>query len=258
MIDVTKVLRGFETSKRKNPISQAHPLTKLILFVVLISAPLISSSVVLQIFILASEIPLVIVGRMGKRLMDTIRGSLLFFVFIVGLNYLFTKDLDFSLSMGLRLMNMIVASSIFVASTTPMEVGDLLSMMRVPYYITFSLVIALRFIPVLARDVENIIAAQQSRGVKVGEGSFLEKMKSLVPLMVPMIVLAIRRSQQLGEALETKAFGAVKRRTIYVKYSISFNDIALILYVCVLIVAAGLLAYSHIHPCFHSIISTLI
>ncbi len=245
MIDMTKALRGFEISKRENPISQLHPLTKLILFVILISAPLISSSLILQIFVLVGEMPLVIAGKMGRRLMDTARGSLLFFVLIVGLNYLFTKDINFSFSMGLRLMNMIVASSVFMASTTPMEIGDLLSMIRVPYYITFSLVIALRFIPVLARDVENIVAAQQSRGIKVGEGGFLEKMRSLIPVMVPTVVLAIRRSQQLGEALETKAFGAVKRRTIYVRYSMSFKDVMLLLYVAALAAMSGLLAYSH-------------
>jgi energy-coupling factor transport system permease protein len=133
-----------------------------------------------------------------------------------------------------------VASAILMAATNPMEIGDILSMIRVPYYITFSFVIALRFVPVLARDVENIVAAQRSRGMKIATGGLLKRARSLIPLLVPMIIMSIRRSQQLSEALEVRAFGSGKR-SFYYSYKWSYSDIIFILYIiiCWMVIVRG-------------------
>jgi len=124
---------------------------------------------------------------------------------------------------------MLVLSAAFFASTDATEIGDLLSNIGLPPYIAFSFVMALRFIPVLAEDAQNIIAAQQSRGLELSKGNFFTRIRRMIPILVPLVILAIRRAQQLAEALESRAFGS-ERRSSYYEYRISGHDILAVSY----------------------------
>jgi len=229
LIDPTKIFRAFQVSKERTLYSSLHPMTKFIIFLSFLIIPLLRDDVISQLLILALQVPIMVCSKTGKRIGESLKSSSLFLIMIVILNYVFIRDLYYGIAMGMRLVNLLVASAILMATTSPIEIGDILSMIRIPYYITFAFVIALRFVPVLARDVENIVAAQRSRGMKIGTDGFLKKARSLIPLLVPMIIISIRRSQQLSEALEVRAFGS-GRRSLYFSYRWGFSDIIFVIY----------------------------
>ena len=230
MFDPMGMVEIFRTQVGETPYSRLNPLTKFILFATFIALPLVSASLIMQVFSLVAQIPLIILSKSEKRVKRSLKASLLFIVVLVVLNYLTTHSMEFSLAMVLRLVSMIIASAIFMTGTSPAEIGDLLTKLRVPLQITFSFVIALRFIPVLADDVVMIITSQVSRGYELEKGSFVERVKRLVPILIPMIIIAIRRGHQLAEALETKAFGAIERRSSYVVYEYERGDWILLIY----------------------------
>ncbi len=240
MIDPLGMVEIFRTQVVETPYSRLNPVTKFVLFTAFVALPLLSPSLIIQLFSLISQIPLIILSRSSRRIKRSLKASLLFILVLILLNYLTTHNLDFSLAMVLRLISMIIASAIFMSGTSPAEIGDLLMKLRVPLQITFSFVIALRFIPVLADDVVMIVTSQASRGYEVERGNFLERVRRLVPILIPMIIIAIRRGHQLAEALETKAFGALEKRTSYVVYEYGWLDWVMILYAVAIVMVSSM------------------
>ncbi len=240
MIDPLAMIDIFRVQVGETPYSRLNPLTKFLMFAVFVALPLISSSLLIQIFSLLSQIPLILLSKSENRIKRSLKASLIFIMLLIILNYITTRSLDFSLAMVLRLVSMIIASAIFMAGTSPAEIGDLLTKLKVPLQITFSFIIALRFIPVLADDVVMIVTSQASRGYEVERGGFFERIKKMIPILIPMIIIAIRRGHQLAEALETKAFGALGKRSSYAIYEYGWQDAIIVLY-SIFIVIVGIL-----------------
>jgi len=242
VIDPLGMVELFRTEARETPYSRLNPVTKFVLFGSFIILPLVSPSLLIQIFSLVVQLPLILVSRSGSRIRRSIRASTVFILFLIVLNYVTTRSLDFSIAMVLRLVSMIIASAIFMVGTSPAEIGDLLAKLKIPLQVSFSFVIVLRFIPVLADDVVMIVTSQASRGYEVERGGFLERARRLIPVLIPMIIIAIRRGHQLAEALETRAFGVSGRRTSYIAYRYGLLDWIMILYAVAVVIGGVLLA----------------
>jgi energy-coupling factor transport system permease protein len=84
---------------------------------------------------------------------------------------------------------------------------------RVPYEFSFAFTTAVRFVPVLAEEAQTIMDAQKARGLELEKGGFMKRIRNYIPILIPLIVSAIRRSLELAEAMESRAWGAVKKRT---------------------------------------------
>jgi len=65
----------------------------------------------------------------------------------------------------------------------------------------------------LAEEAQTIIDAQKARGLELEKGNFLKRIRNYVPILIPLIISAIRRSLELAEAMEARAWGATKKRT---------------------------------------------
>lgn len=238
MLDPLGMFEIFRTYAGETPYSRLNPISKFLLFLTFLILPLISPSILLQMFSIVAQVPLIIISRSGRRVLRSLKASTFFIILLIILNYVTTGNILFSLSMVMRLLAMIIASAIFMNGSSPSEIGDLLSKLRVPTSISFSFIIALRFIPVLADDFMNILSSQASRGYEVERGGLLRRARSLIPILIPLIVIAIRRAQQLAEALESKCFGSGLKRTSYVVYDMGVKDLSVICY-CVLLLIIG-------------------
>jgi energy-coupling factor transport system permease protein len=93
-----------------------------------------------------------------------------------------------------------------------------------------------RFVPVLAEEAQTIMDAQKARGLELERGNFLKRIRNYIPILIPLIVSAIRRSLELAEAMESRAWGATKNRTNLYMLKMHKGDIAMIL------ITAGILA----------------
>jgi len=84
-------------------------------------------------------------------------------------------------------------------------------------------------VPVLAIEAQTIIDAQKSRGLELERGNFLKRIRNYIPILVPLIVGAIRRSLELAEAMESRAFGTQKQRTSLYSLKLRGSDYAVLL-----------------------------
>ncbi len=228
-MDPFAFLEAFRPRIEASLLSRLHPGIRVLMIGGLLIAPLMFRSLMGELLSLAIIIPLMILSKSIVEVGKLIKGSLFFLIIIILTNYLFSREIGFSVAMGMRLISMLILSAVFFASTDATEIGDLLGNLGFPPYISYSFVMALRFIPVLAEDAQNIIAAQESRGLELSKGNLLTRIRNMIPILIPLVILAIRRAQQLAEALESRAFGSGKR-TSYWEYRISEKDVLAVLY----------------------------
>ena len=126
-----------------------------------------------------------------------------------------------ALSMMLRLILLIMGSSIVTLTTTPNNLTDglekglgFLKIFKVPVGdVAMMMSIALRFIPILLEETDRIMKAQLARGADFESGNLMKKAKALVPVLVPLFVSAFRRAGDLAMAMEARCYRGGDGRT---------------------------------------------
>lgn len=123
--------------------------------------------------------------------------------------------------MSVRLIYLMLASSLMMLTTTPNTLTDGLEKLmrplrvcRVPVHeVAMMMSIALRFIPILLEETDKIMKAQMARCADFESGNLIKKAKSLVPLLVPLFVSAFRRANDLAMAMEARCYQGGDNRT---------------------------------------------
>lgn len=132
--------------------------------------------------------------------------------------------------MAIRLMFLVMGSSMMTLTTTPNSLTDamerifaFLKVFHVPVHeISMMMSIALRFIPILSEETDKIKKAQIARGADFESGNLIQRMKAMIPLLVPLFVSAFRRANDLAMAMEARCYHGGDNRTqmkplVYVK-----------------------------------------
>jgi energy-coupling factor transport system permease protein len=140
--------------------------------------------------------------------------------------------------MSLRFMVLVESFSVFFLTTSPDHLSLALEQSHVPYEFTFAFTTAVRFVPVLAEEAQTIMDAQKARGLELERGNFLKRVRNYIPILIPLIVSAIRRSLELAEAMESRAWGASSKRTNLYTLQLRSSDFALIA-LSILLLAIG-------------------
>ena len=123
--------------------------------------------------------------------------------------------------MAIRLVLIIIGSSIMTLTTKPVELTDGLEKLLSPFSkiglpsheIALMMTIALRFIPTLMEETDKIIKAQQARGADFESGNLFQRAKSLIPILVPLFVSSFRIAQDLALAMEARCYHGGGGRT---------------------------------------------
>lgn len=154
---------------------------------------------------------------------------------------IYQEGISHGLSLMSRVLSMEVVAIAVLMTTHPSDLFSALARLRVPYILNFMLAMTLQLIPVLQREVQVVLSAQRSRGMKsTGFGS-------LIPSFVPVFAGAFERVQQLSISLESRAFGSTGAKTSYRQIAFGPLDKVVALagiVVGVLGTAAGLLFWS--------------
>ena len=137
------------------------------------------------------------------------------------LRHITWEGLEKAVYMGIRLILLILGSSIMTLTTTPNELTDglekalsPLKYIKVPVHeIAMMMSIALRFIPILIEETDKIMKAQMARGADFEHGNLIQKAKNMVPLLVPLFVSAFRRANDLAMAMEARCYRGGEGRT---------------------------------------------
>ena len=96
---------------------------------------------------------------------------------------------------------------------------------KVPVHeLAMMMTIAMRFIPTLIDETEKITNAQKARGADFETGNIIRRAKALIPILIPLIVSAFRRAEELADAMECRCYNGGDGRTRYKIYSFSLRD----------------------------------
>ena len=221
----------------ESPIHRLDPRVKLIatfayiisLFVVHSWTGYLIAAVAVAIVIAASHVPFGYIMRGMKAVMMILMITVIFNLFLtegrplvhfwkLTITY---EGVDFASKMAVRLIFLIIGSSLMTLTTTPNQLTDALEdvlgplkKIHVPVHeISMMMSIALRFIPILMEETDKIRKAQMARGADFESKNLMKKIQSLVPLLVPLFISAFRRANDLAMAMEARCYRGGDGRT---------------------------------------------
>lgn len=142
------------------------------------------------------------------------------------------KGIYTAVFMAIRITLLIIASSILTYTTVPTMLTDAIERLLSPlklfkisvHSLAMMMTLALRFIPTLIEEIERITNAQKARGADFENGSLIERIKSLVPVLVPLFVSSFKRAYDLAFAMSCRCYTGGEGRTRMKQMKLSFRD----------------------------------
>ncbi len=181
-----------------------------------------AATLFLAVSVKLSRVPFKFIVRGLKAIVVLLLISISFNLFLTDGRVLFRigflkvteEGLKLAFFMGMRLMYLVIGSSVMTLTTTPNQLTDglekslgALNRLHVPVHeISMMMSIALRFIPILVEETDKIMKAQMARGADFESGNLIQKAKNMIPLLVPLFVSAFRRATDLAMAMEARCY----------------------------------------------------
>jgi energy-coupling factor transport system permease protein len=231
-------LSAFEFKRKDTFIHHLDPRT-LLYFVVLTSIIILQFQQLIPVVIIfLALIPLLFIARIIHEWLVSLKGFIFLILIIFIINVFFSsannpQPTTFALSMVFRLLALVTAFALFFQTVHPDDLGQALVKLGLPYEFSWAITTAYRYVPTLAREAQQIIDAQMSRGIEFQKGNFLKRIKNYIPLIVPLFISAIKRAWKLAEAMDSKAWGAAKKRTFLYELQMSPVDYIIIIIVTI-------------------------
>ena len=135
--------------------------------------------------------------------------------------------------LALRLFLLVMGTSVLTLTTTPVSLTDGIESLLTPlkwirfpvHELALIMSIALRFIPTLTDETNRIISAQKARGANFETGGLIKRAKATLPILIPLLVSAFRRAEDLGDAMDARCYSGAKGRTKYKKLTFTWRDL---------------------------------
>jgi energy-coupling factor transport system permease protein len=243
------VFNGLKFRKVHSPIHNLDPRIKFIYVCVIFAVAIAYWEILPLIVLFLMQVPFVLLAGVKSEWLRSMRGAAFLAAIIFLTNFVASyfsagyvvtaKNVENATAMTLRFVVLVESFSAFFLTTSPDHLGLALEQTRVPYEFVFAFTTAVRFVPVLAEEAQTIMDAQKARGLELERGNFLKRIRNYVPILIPLIVSAIRRSLELAEAMEARAWGATKKRTNLYVLKMHKDDFALVIITVLVIVAAA-------------------
>jgi energy-coupling factor transport system permease protein len=148
------------------------------------------------------------------------------------------ESLLYGIGTAMRIDLTIIAGMIFLSTTRNEEMATGLVRLGIPYRFAFAVSTALRLVPTIAATASTIVQAQRSRGLDLESGSFIQRVRKYVPLLVPVFVSTIRSTNTFSMALESKGFGASSARSYFLRIAVLRRDVLVMVAGAALVAAA--------------------
>jgi energy-coupling factor transport system permease protein len=220
-------------------IHNMDPRVKFLLTLVSFAASIMFLELVPLIVIFLVQLPLIAAAKVLREWYKSVKGASVIAVIIFASNmlsfYYFRGGqltwtlVEYSLALTVRFIALITSFSVFFLTTSPDKLSLALEKARIPYEFNFAFITAIRFVPVLADEAQTIMDAQRSRGLELDKGNFITRVKNYIPILLPLIINSIRRSLELAEAMESRAFGATEKRTNIYELRMTGSDYAVLI-----------------------------
>lgn len=234
----------------KSFVHKADPRIKLLALIAYIVALFLANNfyslllgfVVLVAAVIASRVPLGSVLRSVKAIIFLLIFTAVLNLFFHGGEHLlvewwiikiYREGVIFTVFFILRLFFLVMGSALLTLTTSPVELTDGIESLLTPlkwirfpvHELALIMSIALRFIPTLIDETNRIISAQKARGADFESGNIFKRIKAIVPILIPLLISAFRRAEELGDAMDARCYSGSKNRTKYKKLKFGWRDL---------------------------------
>ncbi|MHB8171499.1 MAG: energy-coupling factor transporter transmembrane component T family protein [Thermincolia bacterium] len=220
-----------------SPLHNLDPRTKIVgLFLYMTSLFMIKpgwgymvATVLVLALVFLSKVPIAMVLRSLRPIVIILGFSALAHLFFTtgrvwlewGPLQITYEGAQLALYMLVRLVLLVMVASLLTYTTTPLDLTDGLETLMGPlakvgipaHELAMMVVIAIRFVPTLLDEADKIMKAQMARGARFDKGGLVTRVKSLVPLLVPLFVSSFRRADDLAIAMEARCYRGGQGRT---------------------------------------------
>ena len=222
----------------KSVIHKMDPRTKLLFLVLYIVALFVASNWISYGVVFAFLVLTVALSRIPlKSILTSLKPMVLILIFTGVLNLFFTagetvwfqkwfvtitkEGVYRAIFMVLRILMLITGTFLLTYTTSPIALTDglesllnPLKKLRLPVHeLAMMMCIALRFIPTLIEETDKIMCAQKARGADFESGNLMQRVKALVPILVPLFISSFRRADELATAMECRCYHGGDGRT---------------------------------------------
>lgn len=233
-----------------SPLHRLDPRVKMGAALLLMSMPFASPSLASTLLLSAFVMGLALLSTAPLLSLLRTLGTVFWLGFVMFFFYLFTTPGEPILTLGgvsmtvegllagavqiYRLCLLVTVAALLTFTTSPVQLTHGLESVLGPLArlglpvreLSMVLTIALRFVPALFEEIDKITKAQQARGAEIGSGWPWQRMRSLVPVFVPIFVSAFRRAEELATAMEARGFRAAHPRTRLYRLRLTRQDLA--------------------------------
>ncbi|MBR2903178.1 MAG: energy-coupling factor transporter transmembrane protein EcfT, partial [Clostridia bacterium] len=166
-----------------------------------------------------------------------------------GILKIWDRAVYLSTFLACRLVLLVFVSSLLTFTTSPVALTDGLESLLSPlklikfpvHALALIMSLALRMIPILSEETSRIINAQKARGADFETGGLIKRVKAIVPILIPLLISAFRRSQELGDAMDARCYSGSTVRTKYKKLTFGYRDLIATLFALIFLAAVILL-----------------
>lgn len=251
-------------------IHRLSGITKLIFFLAWSIVSMITYDTRVLVFMLVSSLIIFRVSKIEWKQISTVFKFILFFlclnllaIFIfspyegvkiygtrtdllhIAGNYTITMEqLFYELNIMIKYFTVIPAVLMFILTTNPSEFAASMNKIGVSYKISYSIAIALRYVPDVQADFTKIKHAQEARGIEMSSKSgLIDRIKNVSAILFPLIFTSMDRIDVVSNAMELRGFGKNKKRTWYSGKKLTSRDITVIVVVFVFAVVSMLITF---------------
>ena len=230
-------------------VHKLDPRAKLVFVFAFIIVVFLANNIVTYSLLLAFTLFVILMSRIRLYfLINGLKPVIILMVFTFLLHVLFTREGDLLLDWGflkvyeeglkqgifisVRFLVLVFITSILTLTTSPISITDgietllnPLKKIKLPVHeLALMMSISLRFIPTLMDETDKIMKAQMARGSDLSAGPIKDRLKAVVPLLVPLFVSAFKRAEDLATAMEVRGYRGGEGRTRYRQLKWSFRD----------------------------------
>lgn len=251
-----------------SPIHKMDARMKIVLLFLLIASIFICKNIISLLLVIVFAAVLVLISKIPfKTVMKSIKPLAIIILLTSVLNLFYGKGdvlvelgrlkitldgIETAVFMAVRIITLVVVSSLLTYTTSPTELTDALERLLKPltymkidvHSLAMTMTIALRFIPTLVEEIEKIMAAQKSRGADMESGNLIHRAKALIPVLIPLFISSFRRASELAYAMECRCYRGGEGRTKMKIMKLSARDfIALAM---IIIFMAVIILFNHL------------
>ncbi|MFS0820947.1 energy-coupling factor transporter transmembrane component T family protein [Bacillus sp. 1P02SD] len=221
-----------------SPLHRMDPRAKLLLIFFYVFIVFIANSVLTYALLGIYTLSIVLLTKVPLRyILSGLKPILWVILFTFILHIFLTKEGDLLFDFGwlkvyeggvrqgifisLRLLYLIIMTTILTLTSTPIEITDGMESLLAPFKkvglptheLALMMSISLRFIPTLMQETEKIMKAQAARGVEFTSGPIKDRMRAVVPLLIPLFISSFKRAEELAIAMEARGYRGGEGRT---------------------------------------------